>query len=274
MSKIITWDIDPEIINLFGIFSLRYYGLLFVGGMILGYWVVQGIYKRDKLPTEDLEHLAFYIFFGTIIGARLGHCLFYEPEYYLSRPWEMILPFTWENGDFEFTGFLGLASHGGILAVFIGIWLFCRKYKHGFFTTLDKISIGGALAGGFIRLANFMNSEIIGLPTGGDYGVIFKRVDNVPRHPAQLYESLAYFAIFFLLFFFYRNRNWRRQDGFLFGLFFTLLFFARFCIEYFKVNQVAFEEGMTFNMGQLLSIIPMLFGIIMMVINRKKAVGA
>ena len=261
----ITWNPDPVIFNLFGALPIRYYSLLFAGGLFLGYLVVKRMWVKEKLSLESLDKLAFYVFIATILGARLGHCLFYEPGYYLKHPLEMILPFNTQGGKFTYTGFQGLASHGGILGVFIAIWLFARKTKMDIFNVLDKVAIGGALTGAFIRLGNFMNSEILGKATGSDFGVIFKRVDNVVRHPAQLYESLAYFAIFILLFLLYKNKKFKRGDGFLFGLFFTLLFLARFLIEFFKINQVQFEEGMAFNMGQLLSIPFMIGGIAVMI---------
>ena len=230
----------------------------------MGYHLVRYLYKKEGLNTDQLEKLAMYVFIATVIGARLGHCLFYEPEYYLSHPLEMILPIQIINGKVHFTGFLGLASHGGILAVFIAILIFWKKYKINLFGVLDKVSIGGALAGGFIRLGNFMNSEILGKATRGDYGVIFSRVDQVPRHPAQLYESLAYFLICLLLFVLYHKWRGKRADGFIFGLFFTLLFLARFVIEFFKIDQVDFESGMMFNMGQLLSIPFIIMGLVIM----------
>ncbi|WP_348535565.1 prolipoprotein diacylglyceryl transferase [Portibacter lacus] len=265
----ITWGPDPVIFNLFGALPIRYYSLLFAGGLFLGYMIVKNMYKKEGLDLENLDTLAFYIFVATVLGARLGHCLFYEPDYYLSHPLEMILPFNWHGGTFNYTGFQGLASHGGILGVFIAIWLYCRKTKEPFFGVLDKVAVAGALAGAFIRLGNFMNSEILGKATGTDFGVIFKRVDNVARHPAQLYESLAYFAIFAILLFLYRSKSMKVGKGFLFGLFFTLLFVARFLIEFFKINQVAFEDGMTYNMGQLLSIPFIIGGILVMIWKRK-----
>ena len=271
MNFILDWNPDPEIVRLFGSFSLRYYSLLFVSGLILGYHLVRHLYSKEGLSTDQLEKLAMYVFIATVIGARLGHCLFYEPEYYLKHPIEMLLPIQIVNGQVHFTGFQGLASHGGILAVFISIWLFTRKYKVNMFAVLDKVSIGGALAGGFIRLGNFMNSEIIGKATNGDYGVIFRRVDNVPRHPAQLYESLAYFAICIILYVLYHKLKGKKADGYIFGLFFTLLFVARFVIEFFKINQVNFEDGMAFNMGQLLSIPFILLGVYIMVKKSKPA---
>ena len=261
----VVWDISPEITRLFGVFPLRYYSLLFAGGLMLGYLVVKNIYKKEGLPMEQLDKLAFYVFIATILGARLGHCLFYEPEYYLRHPLEMILPFQITNGDFKFTGFQGLASHGGILGVFIAIYLFSRKTKIHFFKILDMVSIGGALTGAFIRLGNLMNSEIIGLPTGSNYGFIFKSVDNIPRHPAQLYESIAYFLIFILLFILYKIPTYKKKTGLIFGIFFTLLFIARFLIEFVKENQVNFEDDMAINMGQALSIPFILLGVGIMI---------
>jgi len=227
------------------------------------------MYKKEGLPLDNLDTLAFYIFVATVLGARLGHCLFYEPEYYLKHPLEMILPFSTAGGKFQYTGFQGLASHGGILGVFIAIWLYCRKTKEPFMGVLDKVAVAGSLTGAFIRLGNFMNSEILGKASGSDFGVIFNRVDDVVRHPAQLYESIAYFMIFLLLFFLYRSKKFNPGKGFIFGLFFTLLFVARFSIEFFKINQVAFEEGMSYNMGQLLSIPFILFGLAVMFWKRK-----
>ncbi len=255
---ILDWDIDPVLLRI-GQFELRYYGLLFVTGLALGYTVVKRMYQREGLSLEKLDTLAFYVFLATIVGARLGHCLFYEPEYYLKHPLQMILPFRITDGEFNFTGYQGLASHGGILGVFIAIILYSRKHKGPLMEILDKVAVGGALTGVFIRLANFFNSEILGKPTGGDYGVIFRRVDDVVRHPGQLYESLSYLIIFIILFTLYHRTDLKRKHGFLFGLFFVLLFLARFVVEYFKINQVSFEEGMSYNMGQLLSI-PFILG--------------
>ena len=265
----ITWNIHPVIVELFGTFPIRYYSLLFAGGLLLGYMVVKGMWVKEKLSIEALDTLAFYVFIATVLGARLGHCLFYEPEYYLKHPLEMLLPFNFQGGTFNYTGFQGLASHGGILGVFIAIWLFCRKAKMDIFSVLDKVAVGGALTGAFIRLGNFMNSEILGKATGTDYGIIFKRVDNVVRHPAQLYEAAAYLLIFILLFVLYRNKKSKRGHGFLFGLFFTLLFIARFIIEFFKINQVSFEDAMTYNMGQMLSIPFIIAGVAVMIWKRK-----
>ena len=262
----VEWDVNPEIIRLFDVISIRYYSLLFISGLLLGLHVVKRLWERDNWQISKLNRLSTFVFIATIVGARLGHCLFYEPQYYLSHPLEIILPITTQNRKLEFTGFQGLASHGGILAVFIAIWLFSRKSKLKFFSILDKVSIGGALTAVFIRLGNFMNSEIIGMPTNSNFGVIFKRVDNVLRHPGQLYEAFAYLIIFLIILFVYKDKH-KRKDGFVFGLFFTLLFISRFLLEYFKINQVQFEEGMIINMGQALSIPFILLGITIMIMK-------
>ena len=263
------WNIDPELVRLFGTWSIRYYSLLFASGLLLGLYVVKRLWVKDNWSLKELDRLTILVFIATVVGARVGHCLFYEPQYYWSHPLEIFIPFKIEGGDFEFTGFQGLASHGGILAVFLAIWYFSWRSKKSFFSLLDKVAVGGALTGAFIRLGNFMNSEIIGKATNADYGVVFKRVDDVLRHPSQLYESVAYFLIFMILLMIYKNKG-KRKDGFVFGLFFTLLFMARFLIEFTKINQVDFEDTMTINMGQILSIPFIVLGVVIMVLKHKR----
>jgi prolipoprotein diacylglyceryl transferase len=192
---------------------------------------------------------------GILIGARLGHCLFYEPSYYLSHPLEMILPITFPpEGGIKFSGYRGLASHGGVLGLLIALYIYSRKTKHSMIDTLDLIAVVAGLSFGFIRLGNFMNSEIIGMPTSKPWGVIFERVDNVPRHPAQLYEAISYFFIFAIMMLLHKKMRTKLKNGFLFGLGTVLFFTARFVIEFVKENQVGFEDGMALNMGQLLSL--------------------
>jgi phosphatidylglycerol---prolipoprotein diacylglyceryl transferase len=250
----IHWNLDPEIINIFGI-SIRYYGLLFVSGLILCIYILGWIYKRENIPSENLEKLTIYGMIGIIAGARLGHCLFYETSYYLSHPLEMILPITFPpDGGIKFTGYQGLASHGGVLGLLIALYVYSRKTKHSMIDTIDLIAIVSGLSFGFIRLGNFMNSEIIGMPTTKPWGVIFERVDNLTRHPAQLYEAISYFIIFAFMMILYNKSRDRFKNGFFFGLGSVLFFTARFIIEFVKEDQVGFEEGMTFNMGQLLSL--------------------
>ena len=257
----ISWNPDPEIINIFGI-SIRYYGLLFVSGLILCIYILSWIYKRENIPSEHLEKLSIYGIIGILAGARLGHCLFYEPSYYLSHPLEMILPITFPpDGGIKFIGYQGLASHGGVLGLLIALYFYSRKTKHSMIDAIDLIAVVAGLSFGFIRLGNFMNSEIIGIPTTRPWGVIFERVDNVPRHPAQLYEAISYFIIFAIMMILYKKMRDRLKNGFLFGLATVLFFTARFIIEFVKENQVGFEDGMTFNMGQLLSLPYIVVGI-------------
>ena len=257
----IHWNPDPEIINIFGI-PVRYYGLLFVSGLILCIYILRWIYKRENIPSENLEKLSIYCMIGILAGARLGHCLFYEPSYYLSHPLEIILPVTFPaGGGVKFTGYQGLASHGGALGLLIALYFYSRKTKHSMIETLDLIAVVAALECGFIRLGNFMNSEIIGIPATKPWSVIFERVDNLPRHPAQLYEAISYFIIFTIMIILYKKMRARFKNGFFFGLATVLCFTARFIIEFVKENQVGFENGMTFNMGQLLSLPYLVLGI-------------
>jgi prolipoprotein diacylglyceryl transferase len=257
----ITWNPDPEIVNIFGI-SIRYYGLLFVGGLILCIYILGWIFKREKIQSENLEKLSIYGMIGILAGARLGHCLFYEPSYYLSHPLEMILPITFPpDGGIKFIGYQGLASHGGVSGLLIALYFYSRKTKHSMLDTLDLIAVVAGLSFGFIRLGNFMNSEIIGIPTTLPWGVIFEQVDNVPRHPAQLYEAISYLIIFTIMMILYKKRRDRLKNGFFFGLGSVLFFTARFLIEFVKENQVGFEDEMAFNMGQLLSLPFILVGI-------------
>ena len=257
----IRWNPDPEIVNIFGI-SIRYYGLLFVGGLILCIYILGWIYQRENIPYEHLEKLSIFGMIGIIVGARLGHCLFYEPSYYLSHPLEMILPITFpSDGGIKFIGYQGLASHGGVLGLLIALYFYSRKTKHSMLDAIDLIAVVSGLSFGFIRLGNFMNSEIIGIPTTKPWGVIFERVDNIPRHPAQLYEAISYFIIFTIMMLLYKKMGGRLKNGFFFGLGSVLFFTARFLIEFVKENQVGFEAEMAFNMGQLLSLPYILVGI-------------
>ncbi|WP_236977516.1 prolipoprotein diacylglyceryl transferase [Membranihabitans maritimus] len=264
---ILTWDIDPVIVWITDSFPLKYYGLLFMSGILLGYFIINRIYKRENVPTEDLDKLLTYIIFGTLIGARLGHCLFYEPDYYLEHPVEMILPIRNMGDGYQFIGYQGLASHGGVVGVFLAILYYCKKFKTPFLWVLDRIAIVGPMAGAFIRFGNFMNSEIYGKPTNGNWGVVFARDDMIPRHPTQLYEAFSYLLISFILYRIYLSRGIVKKDGFVFGVFLVLLFLARFVIEFFKENQVGFEEGMALNMGQILSIPFVVAGVVMVALK-------
>jgi phosphatidylglycerol---prolipoprotein diacylglyceryl transferase len=257
----IHWNADPEIINILGI-SIRYYGLLFVSGLVLCIFILDWMYKRENIPSEHLQILSIYGMIGILGGARLGHCLFYEPAYYFSHPLEIILPITFPpEGGIKFIGFQGLASHGGVLGLLITLYLYSRKTNHSMIDTIDLIAVVAGLSFGFIRIGNFMNSEIIGNQTTLPWGVIFERVDNLPRHPAQLYEAISYFIIFAIMMILYIKMRDRLKNGFFFGFATVLFVTARFIIEFVKENQVGFENGMTINMGQLLSLPYLVVGI-------------
>lgn len=244
----INWNISPEIIDGY---QIRWYGLLFASGFIVGYQIMSWIFKKEGKSLKDLEALTLTMIIGTVVGARLGHCLFYEPEYYLMNPIEILK--VWRGG---------LASHGAAIGIVAALWFYCRKRKDiSYLWILDRIVIVIALAGCFIRLGNFFNSEIIGIPADVPWAVIFGRVDLVPRHPAQLYESISYLGIFFILIFRYKKFGSELPAGQLFGLFLILIFGARFVIEFVKEKQSAFESGMLLDMGQLLSIPLILAGI-------------
>jgi phosphatidylglycerol:prolipoprotein diacylglycerol transferase len=266
----IYWNVEPEIINVLGI-SIRYYGLLFVTGLIICMYILGWIFRRENIPPKFLEKLSIYGIIGILAGARLGHCLFYEPLYYFAHPIEMILPITFPpDGGIKFIGYQGLASHGGALGLLIALYFYSRKTRNSLINTIDLIAVVAALECGFIRLGNFMNSEIIGIPTTKPWGVIFERVDNLPRHPAQLYEAISYFIIFTIMMILYKKMRDRLKNGFFFGLVLVLCFTARFIIEFVKENQVGFEDGMTFNMGQLLSLPYIVVGIGFIIYGLKK----
>lgn len=261
MNGILNWNVDPVIFWITDSFPLKYYGALFACGILLGFYIVRNIYKKENLSLDNLDTLLIYVIVGTVLGARLGHCFFYEPEYFLKHPIEILLPIQKIKGVYQFVGYQGLASHGGSIGVITAMILYCRKYKVQFLGLLDKMAVAVPVTGTFIRMGNFMNSEIYGKPTNGNWGVVFERDDLIPRHPTQLYEAFAYLLIFGILFYMYKSEKIRNAQGLIFGTFLTLLFTARFIIEFFKENQEAFENNMLINMGQILSIPFILIGL-------------
>jgi phosphatidylglycerol:prolipoprotein diacylglycerol transferase len=272
MNGILNWNVDPVIVMITDSFPLKYYGAFFACGLLLGYFIVRKIYEKENLSVENLDSLLVYVIFGTILGARLGHCFFYEPGYFLKHPIEILLPIQKVAGVYKFVGFQGLASHGGTIGVLIAIILYCRKYKVKFLWLLDKMVLGVPITAAFIRLGNFMNSEIYGKPTNGNWGVVFQRDDLIPRHPTQLYEAFSYVLIFGILFWMYKSERVKQANGLIFGSFLTLLFLARFLIEFFKENQENFENNMLINMGQILSIPFILIGLTLIIWKAKKNV--
>ncbi|MCL2727019.1 MAG: prolipoprotein diacylglyceryl transferase [Bacteroidales bacterium] len=248
------WDVDPVFFTL-GSFKLGYYNLLFITGFAIGLFMVKGFFKRENIPPKIVESLTYTSFFAAVIGARLGHCFFYNPLHFLTHPVEIFM--IWKGG---------LASHGGMIGLMIGVWIFVRKYgpRHGFnyMWLADRVAIPTILAAGCIRLGNLMNSEIYGVETSLPWGFIFARNgETLPKHPTQIYEALCYFAIFLLLLWLYRRFLPKLKTGVLLGLTFVFCFTARFVIEFIKNPQVEFEEGMKLDMGQWLSIPFILFGI-------------
>ena len=272
LSLFINWDISPEIFNLGGI-SIRYYGLLFAVAFILGYKVEEKMFKSEGLPMAWLDKLWLYVAIATIVGARLGHCIFYDWAYYSQHPLEMILPVRF-SPEFKFTGYQGLASHGAAIGIIAGLWYYSRKVsKKSIFWILDRAVIPIALAGFFIRTGNLMNSEIVGLPTNMPWGFRIMNSDlpnpELPRHPAQLYEAICYLFSFFVLMYLYWRTNVKKKMGFIFGAFLILIFSARFIIEFVKEVQEPWEAGMALNMGQILSIPFILAGIFMLWYSKK-----
>ena len=243
----IVWNVDPEIFRI-GSFAIRWYGLFFALSFIIGYYIMLKIFKKEGIPEKLLDKLTSYMVIATIVGARLGHCLFYEPAYFLSNPIEILK--IWEGG---------LASHGAGIGVVAALLIFSSQNKKPFLWVIDRIVIVVALAGFFIRMGNLMNSEIIGTVSDLPWAFVFiKSYDpNLaidPRHPAQIYEALSYLLIFIYLIREYYKKSTPPKNGFLFAMFLILVFSARFFIEFFKIPQVGFEENMILNMGQLLSI--------------------
>jgi phosphatidylglycerol:prolipoprotein diacylglycerol transferase len=244
------WDINREIFSIGG-FALRWYSLLFALGIFLGYTIMYRIYQKENKSIELMDSLLFHIVIGTVVGARLGHCLFYEPMDYLTNPIRILK--VWEGG---------LASHGGFTGVIIALILYCRRYRQiSFFWLADRVAITAMLAAGCIRIGNLFNSEIYGHKTDVAWAFIFKKIDDIPRHPTQIYESLGYLAVSGILYAIYRLKDRKPPEGLLFGLVMVLAYSFRTFIETFKENQVAFEDSMALNMGQILSIPFILIGL-------------
>ena len=260
----INWDVNPEIFRI-GDFAVRWYGLLFASGFFFGYLIFMRFFKKEGLSADLLDKLTIYMALGTVIGARLGHCLFYEPDYYLSNPVEILK--IWRGG---------LASHGAAIGILIALWLWVRKFKMSFIWIIDRIVVVVALAGAFIRLGNLMNSEIYGVETSLPWGFVYIRnLEVVPKHPTQIYEALTYFLVFVMLLVIYYKTDAKPRSGMLFGIFLILVFGMRFLIEFIKEDQVDFEAGMALNMGQWLSIPFALLGagILVWSLRRAKKVG-
>ena len=255
----------------------RWYSLCWLIGLALAYMMVRRLYKEQKIKDELFEPLFFYCFLGILVGARLGHCLFYQPDYFLTS-WqgvvEMILPIHFlSDGGWKFTGYEGLASHGGTLGLMIALWLYVKKTKLSIWRVLDNIAIATGITACFIRLGNLMNSEIIGKVTDVPWAFIFERVDSMPRHPGQLYEAIAYAILFGIMWYLHKRMAEKIGSGWYFGFCLTYIFTFRFFIEYTKEIQEAFEASLPLDMGQILSIPFILIGVICMIRSKKEIVS-
>ncbi|HKL34612.1 MAG TPA: prolipoprotein diacylglyceryl transferase [Tangfeifania sp.] len=251
----IHWNVSPEIFNL-GPLSIRWYGLLFATGFLIGYYIGEKMFRSEGVPQKWIDSLFFYIIIATIIGARLGHVFFYGWDYYSQNPGEILK--IWHGG---------LASHGGALGIIIAMVIYSKKVtKRNILWTIDRIVVPTALVAAFIRTGNLMNSEIYGVQTSLPWGFIFERNnETVPKHPTQIYEALTYLISFGVLMYLYLKTRSRYKQGLLTGVFFIFIFATRFFIEFIKEDQEAFEAGMALNMGQWLSIPFVLLGIFLIV---------
>lgn len=253
------WDMNPVIFQS-GPIALRWYGLFFASAFIAGFRIMQWIYEKEGRNPDELENLFIYMFIGTVAGARIGHCFFYEPLYFIQNPLDIIK--IWEGG---------LASHGGAIGIILAIYLYSgKKGMPGIIWLLDRIVIPSALGGAFIRIGNFFNSEITGTPYDGLWAVVFERIDQIPRHPVQIYEALAYISVFIVLVSVYSMKNKSMKDGFVSGLFLVMIFLSRFILEFFKTDQAAYESGFIISVGQWLSLPFVIAGFFMILRSLKK----
>ncbi|MDB0034767.1 prolipoprotein diacylglyceryl transferase [bacterium] len=246
------WNIDPVLISFMGL-TIHWYGALFATAIGCGFQVLKRIYIKEGHDVESLDNFLIYCVVGIIVGARLAHCIFYDPAYYFSHPLKIFA--IWEGG---------LASHGGGAGAILALFYYHKKSKMPFLFLLDRLAIATAIFGFFVRIANFMNSEILGIPTSVPWAIVFERIDMLPRHPAQLYEAFAYLAIFITLSAIFKYTKMKQKEGAIFGLFLCLVFSARFSIEFIKVTQAAYADGLTLNTGQMLSIPFLIVGVFLL----------
>lgn len=244
------WDINPVLFSL-GFFKIHWYGLMFASAFIVGYIVIYWIYKREGKNVEEIDDLLWYVAIGTIVGARLGHCLFYDPVYYLHNPLKIFA--FWEGG---------LASHGGIIGITFSLYLYQKRVSSSYAWFLDRVAVVCALGGSFVRIGNFFNAEIVGTPTTVAWAVIFKRLDNLPRHPVQLYESTAYFLIFLLLLTLYVTIKDKVRSGVIFATALVTIFTSRFLLEFVKTQQSGYDHDSWVSTGQWLSMPFLLAGLV------------
>ena len=271
----IVWEPASDGIRLFGDFKIHYYSLMWMIAFIFGLQIMKKIYKNEGESESKMDSLFMYSVLGIMIGARLGHVIFYQSELFREDFFSVFLPFKF-SGGFEFTGFRGLASHGAAIGMIISMYIYNKKIlKKSVLWILDRVVIPCALGAIFIRIGNFFNSEMIGKPASEDlpWAIIFKDMDSIPRHPGQLYEAFGYIFVFLILLLLYWKTNKRQQEGFLFGLFLILLMAVRVFVEQFKIAQVDGREDwiLGLNTGQVLSIPFILIGLYFMIFYKTKA---
>ncbi len=270
----IVWDPASEGINIIGDFTIHYYSMMWMVAFISGWYLMKKIYTNENQSNEKLDALFIYSVLGIMIGARLGHVIFYQPELIKDDFFSIFLPFKFKGG-FAFTGFRGLASHGAAIGMIISMYLYNKKIlKKSVVWILDRVVIPVALGAIFVRIGNFFNSEMVGKPADESlpWAVVFKDFDNIARHPGQLYEAFGYMFVFLILWLLYWKTSKSKQSGLLFGLFLVLLMTVRLFVEQFKIAQVEVRADWDLNTGQLLSIPFILIGLYFMFVYKPKSV--
>jgi prolipoprotein diacylglyceryl transferase len=254
----ITWDVNPDAFTIpFIDHPVKWYGLSWALGFLLGQQIMYFIYKREGESVKDVDTLTLYIIVSALIGARFGHFLFYDPSVFITDPLQILLP-----------PYAGLASHGGAIGTALGVYFYAKKENINYLWIVDRLVIITALAGCFIRLGNLMNSEVVGTPTTVPWAFIFVAFDGIPRHPAQLYEAIYCFFLFLILFWLWSTKRTTLNNGVLTGWFLIVLFTLRFVDEFFKINQEPFEADLVLNMGQILSIPFVIIGVVILLLSR------
>jgi prolipoprotein diacylglyceryl transferase len=260
----ITWNIDPVLFRA-GSMVIRWYSLFLLISFYLSYRMMAVIYDRENVSRDTMLSYGLFILGGLFIGGRLMHCLAYEPEYYLKYPWDIIKPWRGVLGqNARFVGYRGMSGHGSAIGIVIGIVLNAIRTKSSMIWMIDRIALFGPLIGFFVRMGNLFNSEILGTPSKLPWAFLFVRSDPVPRHPVQLYEALAYLVIFIVVYRYYLNKAGREKPGEFLGLVLTLVYSARFLLEFMKDKQSDVEQGLWLNMGHILSIPMIIIGLILL----------
>jgi len=260
----IIWNADPVLFRI-GNVVIRWYSVLLVLSFYISYLYVDHIFERENVSKTTMHSFGIFIIAGLLLGGRLVHCLFYEPEYYLKFPLDIIKPWRGELGNgARFVGYRGMSGHGSVIGIVLGIVINAVRTKTSVIWMVDRIAIFGPLIGFFVRIGNLFNSEILGTSSSLPWAFVFKRVDGIPRHPVQIYEAIAYLIIFIVSWEYYRRRGSSSKPGAILGLVLVLVYSSRFILEFFKEDQSRIESTMNLNMGQVLSIPFIIIGLILL----------